>query len=212
MKMLIAVPCMDQVPAAFAQSLALLRKVCDTACAFQIGSLIYRSRNDLALQAAKMEADYILWLDSDMVFEPDLAERLYKTMETTGADIVTGLYFRRVPPYTPVLFDRIDIKEEICSWSQFKEIPAEPFEVGACGFGGLLMKTDPVLDVQGKFGNLFAPIGNTGEDIAFCWRARQCGYKIICDPSIILGHVGHIIVDESFYMSYAKVNENGTGH
>ena len=63
-KILIAIPCMDQVPAPFAQSLAMIQKTEDNvACAFQMGSLIYTSRNNLALQAMKAEFDYMLWPD-----------------------------------------------------------------------------------------------------------------------------------------------------
>ena len=205
MKVLIAVPCMDQVPARFAQSLAMLRKVGDCALAFQMGSLIYTSRNNLAQQAIQQEADYVLWLDSDMVFGPDLLERMFNTLkEHPEIDILTGLYFRRVPPYSPVLFDRLEMHGTICSWSEFKEIPEGIFEVGGCGFGCVLMKTDPFFDVQVKHGNMFAPIANTGEDLAFCWRARDCGYKIHCDPSIVCGHVGNYIVDDKFFTSYKK--------
>ena len=204
MKILIAVPCMDTVPAPFAQSLALLHKPegVDCSLAMQMGSLIYTSRNDLAQRAIQMEADYVFWLDSDMVFEPDILIRMLKTLTENKLDILTGLYFRRVRPYTPVLFDKLDIRRNICSWSEFKEIPDHIFEVGGCGFGCVLMDTSVFLSVQSKHGNCFAPIANNGEDIAFCWRARDCGYKIICDPSVICGHIGKIIVDEKFYQSF----------
>ena len=203
MKVLIAVPCMDQVPAPFAQSLAMLQKPEGVECtlAMQMGSLIYTSRNSLAQRAIQMDADYVFWLDSDMVFEPDTLVRMLKTLRENDLDILTGLYFRRVRPYTPVLFDKLDIRRNICSWSEFHEIPTGLFEVGGCGFGCVLMNAGVFLDVQAKHGNMFAPLGNNGEDIAFCWRARDCGYKIYCDPSIICGHVGKIIVDEKFYES-----------
>ena len=71
MNILIAVPSMDSVPAHFAQSLASLKKVGNCAVAFKVGSLVYTSRNELAQHALKMGADYVLWLDSDMKFEPD---------------------------------------------------------------------------------------------------------------------------------------------
>ena len=112
-KILIAVPCMDQLPARFAQSLATLTKVGQCAIAFQISSLIYHARNDLAKKAVKMDVDYILWLDSDMVFEPDTLERLMKHMEQPGVAMVTGVYFRRVPPFSPVLFDKLDFEKGI---------------------------------------------------------------------------------------------------
>lgn len=205
MKILIAVPCMDQVPAPFCQSLAMLRKVGDCVLSMQMGSLIYTSRNTLATRAIQTEADYVLWLDSDMVFEPDLLERLMKTLTENDLDIVTGLYFRRVQPYSPVLFkDLTLIRDTFFEWSEFKEVPPDLFEVAGCGFGCVLMKTDAFFDVQSKFGNMFAPIGNTGEDLAFCWRARECGYKVWCDPSIICGHVGYVISDDKFYLAYQQ--------
>ena len=208
MKILIAVPCMDQVPALFAQSLATLSKDIEGAectLAMQMGSLIYTSRNNLALKAIQMEADYVFWMDSDMTFQPDTLVRMMKTLQDNRLDILTGLYFRRVPPYTPVLFDKLDIKHDsICSWTEFHEIPDGLFEVGGCGFGCVLMNAGVFLDVQSKHGNMFAPIANNGEDIAFCWRARDCGYKIYCDPSIICGHVGKIIVDDKFYQNFRK--------
>ena len=115
MRILIAVPCMDQVPAPFCQSLAMLRKVGDCVLSMQMGSLIYTSRNSLAMKAIQTEADYVLWLDSDMVFEPDTLERLMKTLTENNLDIVTGLYFRRVPPYSPVLFDMLEMRRDaIC--------------------------------------------------------------------------------------------------
>lgn len=202
MKTLIAVPCMDQVPAPFCQCLAMLQKVGDCVLAMHMGSLIYTSRNNLAQQAIQMNVDYVFWLDSDMVFEPDTLIRMMDTMQKNDYDILTGLYFRRVPPYTPVLFDKLDIRRNICSWTEFKEIPKEIFEVGGCGFGCVLMKADVFYDIQAKHGNMFAPIGNNGEDIAFCWRARDCGFKIYCDPSILCGHVSHSIIDEKFYKAY----------
>lgn len=207
MKILIAVPCMDQVPAPFAQSLAMLQKVGDCVLAMQMGSLIYTSRNNLATRAIQSEADYIFWLDSDMVFDPDVLIRMMDTLKKNKLDILTGLYFRRVPPYSPVLFDMLEIKDQRASWTAFHEIPEGLFEVGGCGFGCVLMDTGVFLDVQAKFKQMFAPVGNVGEDLSFCWRARECGYKIYCDPSIICGHVGYQIVDDKFYKAFTESQE-----
>lgn len=201
MRILIAVPCMDQVPVPFCQSLARLEKVGECVLAMKAGSLIYTSRNDLATIAIKIEADYVFWLDSDMTFKPDTLVRMVETLQKNKLDILTGLYFRRVQPFTPVLFDKLDMDMEtdVLDWSEFKDIPEELFEVGGCGFGCVLMDTGVFLDVQGKYGNMFAPMGNNGEDVAFCVRARGCGYKIYCDPTILCGHVGYSVIDDQFF-------------
>lgn len=199
MRTLIAIPCMDQVPAPFAQSLAMLTKVGEVRLAMQMGSLIYTSRNALAQQAIQSDCDYILWLDSDMVFDPDFLNRMLMQAKATKSPILTALYYRRVPPYSPVLFRSIEMEDGKCKWSEFDEIPNHPFKVAACGFGGVLMDTEVVLSVMGKFGQLFEPINRAGEDIAFCWRARECGYDILCDPAIEMGHVGYQIIDKRYY-------------
>lgn len=205
MKVLIAVPCMDQVPAPFCQSLAQLKKVGECVLAMKSGSLIYTSRNSLATMAIQMDADYVFWLDSDMVFQPDTLVRMMDTVQKHDIDMLTGLYFRRVPPYSPVLFDKLEMRTKtVLDWSEFKTIPEDLFEVGGCGFGCVLVSTEVLMSVQGKHGNMFAPMGNNGEDIAFCIRARDCGYKIICDPSIICGHVGYSVVDDQFFKAFSN--------
>ena len=209
-KILIAIPCMDQVPAPFAQSLAMIRKPDNdnVACAFQMGSLIYTSRNNLALQAMQLETDYVFWLDSDMVFYQDILVDMKNEMEEKGLDFLSGLYFRRTPPFSPVLFDQLDIDENlVCTWTDFKELPKEAFKVGGCGFGAVLIKTDVLFDVQCKYETMFTPVGNMGEDLSFCWRARQCGYDIWCDPNIQLGHVGYTVINRNFYESYSSVHK-----
>ena len=205
-KILIAVPCMDMVSARFAQSLTTLKKVGECTVSFLIGSLVYDSRNKLAGMALEMEADYIMWFDSDMVFQPDTLERMMKVMEEhPEVDILTGLYFRRGVPFTPVLFSKLEGNAEgNCEWDDVHELPDELFEVAGCGFGCVLMKTGLLLDMAAKEGGgvWFSPIYNVGEDCAFCIRARREGYRIFCDPNIHLGHMAYTPVTKSFYDAY----------
>ncbi len=215
-KILIAVPCMDQVPAQFANSIATLTSYgiegVEISLRFNLGSLVYTSRNYLALMAMQEEADLIMWFDSDMVFNPDTLLRLLKDIDD-GADFVTGVYYRRTSPFTPTLFSKLDINEEgVAIWDQIEEVPDKGlFEVAGCGFGCVLMNTDIARDVFKKFGRLFSPIGEVGEDLSFCWRARECGYKLMCDPDIPLGHVAHTMVTKDFYKNYKKASEGKKG-
>lgn len=202
MSTMIAVPCMDQVPAQFAQSLATLQKEEKTYITFQIGSLIYTSRNNLAKLAIQYGVDNVIWFDSDMMFAPDTMLKLLKY--AGRGEIVSGLYFRRVQPFTPVIMDKLEFEDGRAIWHDATNIPDEPFEVAGCGFGCVMTPTEILMDVQAKYGTLFTPINGTGEDLSFCWRARQLGYKIICDPSISLGHVGHHVITREFYENYPR--------
>lgn len=207
MRTLIAIPCMDQVPALFAQSLVTMRMVGKCQVAFQIGSLIYTSRDDLARYAMKEKFDYVLWLDSDMVFPDDFHERMLKTMTDNDLDILSGIYYKRKPPYSPVIFDRMRLNGKTWDYSWVEDVPDHLFEIEACGFGCVLLKTEVLLSVQMKHGYMFHPMQNGGEDIAFCCRARDCGYKIMCDPTIVCGHVGNVVITDTLYKQYQLLKD-----
>lgn len=203
MKVFIAVPSLDSVPAFFAQSLAMLKRADNTLIGWETGSLVYNARNSLARQAIKAEADWVLWLDSDMVFSPDLLQRMLKVCTENDIDFLTALCFRRKPPYTPCLFDRLQKIGRGASYTALLSVPEGRFQVGGCGFAGVLLSTDVLISVSAKFdGRMFDPMDGFGEDVAFCWRARQCGYDIWCDSDIEMGHVGQCIVTRSFFEAY----------
>ena len=202
---LIGVPCMNQVPAGFCSSLARLRKIDNCVLNMQCGSLVYDSRNKIAKIALQTKADFILWLDSDMLFDPDILERLMADIEK-GRDIVSGLYYRRAHPFTPVAFSELDINPDDDT-ATFKNYTG-PFtgvnEVAGVGFGCVLMKTDVIFDCFAAYNTCFSPMAHMGEDLAFCWRARQQGYKIFLDADIKCGHIGQYIITEDFYKNYAE--------
>jgi hypothetical protein len=50
-----------------------------------------------------------------------------------------------------------------------------------------------------KYKTCFTPMKDYGEDLAFCIRAKECGYTLYAEPTAICGHVGHIVVYETDY-------------
>lgn len=195
MKTLIAVPCMDQVAAPFAQSLATLKTVGDCVYDFNIGSLIYDARNRLTTDAIKCGADFILWFDSDMIIPQDAMVKLMAHMEQ-GKDIVSGLYFRRRAPFTPVLYSLIDRGAH----EDLKTYPENTtFEVDGCGFGCVMTRVEAMQDILFNSHDLFTPFEAYGEDLSFCLRAKDNGYKIWCDSTIKCGHIGQVVVDETIW-------------
>lgn len=195
MKTLIAIPCMDNVAAPFAHSLATMEKTGECVISMNISSLIYDARNQLAAQALKAQADYILWLDSDMIVPPDVIPRMLKHMED-GKDFVSGIYFRRRAPFAPVLYSRIDREGH----ADFNDYPEDTvFEIAGAGFGCCMTRVSMLEDIALNFKDWFTPFNNYGEDLSFCLRALECGYKLYCDSTIKCGHIGTVVVDESVY-------------
>ena len=197
---LIAIPCMDHIDVDFAQSLVQIQAVGEAQIAFLPGSLVYVAREKLAEVAINMKADYVLWLDSDMIFNPSILADLM----ADNKDFVSGLCFRRRTPFTPVIYSKIryGIEPDDYESEEYLDYPMNSlFEVDACGFGGVLMKTEVIKAVQENFGRTFEPMRGFGEDISFCIRAKQLGYKIWCDSRVKMGHVTRSISSEDTYLA-----------
>ena len=204
MKTLIAIPCMDMVQTRFMFSCLRLQTYDDVEFSLTESSLIYDARNQLARKAAEEGFDRVLWLDSDMVFNPDLFERLSKRLDA-GYEMVSGLYFKRKQPICPVLYKECgayekDGKHTVYA-TTYDDYPKDSlFEIAACGFGGVMMTTDLLNRVAMQFGLPFSPILGFGEDLSFCCKVARLGVKMFCDSSVKMGHVGYKTFDESDYL------------
>lgn len=207
MKTLIAIPCMDSIPVGFAQSLLWLEKGENVSVLFKANSLIYDSRNLISLTAIEQGFDRVMWFDSDMMFTPNTMKLLQKDMDEYGADMVTGLYFRRTGEHVPVIYDELDLPGTDETGLPLKHIheyvdyPQNTlFPVRGCGFGCVMTSTKLLKDVWDRFGPAFAPFPWAGEDIAFCHRVNQLGHIIWCDSRITCGHIGTFVYTEDTYM------------
>lgn len=200
MKILIAIPCMDMVHTAFCRSLVGLRPVGDAVeFRFSQNSLVYDSRNQIALYAIRKKFDRVLWLDSDMTFQPDLLIRLNDDLDS-GLGMVSGLYTTRKPKIHPCIFKsirpsgRLGLPEA----PAYEDYPKDDiFEVAGCGFGAVMMDTEVLNEVMKQYGYMFSPIVGMGEDLSFCFRVSSLGRKMYCDSRVKLGHIGQMEFTES---------------
>lgn len=200
-RILIAVPCGETLEVEFIKSLFRLQTVGNCSIEFINGSLIYVARERFCDKALRDGYDYVLWLDSDMVFEPSLLKQLIED----DKDMVCGLYFTRKFPILPTIFKTCKIGIDGNEAEQYIDYPKdEIFEIEACGFGGVLVKTKVLEDVVKRYRTAFTPVLGGGEDIAFCVRARDCGYKIYCDSRVKMGHIMRTLSTEQSYLFAQK--------
>lgn len=206
MKYLIALPCMDTVQTLFMKSLLGMHRPERTEFGIACSSLVYDARNSLAVKAITEGFDRVLWIDSDMTFEPDMMNRLIAHLDA-GKDIVSGLYITRKPPFKPVIFESIGYErvgetfEVIPRARTMYEYPKDSvFEIAGAGFGGVMTPVPILKAIYDKYGLPFTPMLGFGEDLSFCLRAQDMGYKMWCDSTIKLGHVGYTTIDEQTYL------------
>jgi len=156
------------------------------------GSLIYDSRDAIAHFAIDNDYDYILYADSDMVFCADDLNKLL----SHDADIVSGLYVTRRGENKNVCYSQIITRRRFPYRSP--QLIVDPAvsgygSVAACGFGFCLIKSSVVKCMFKRYKSIFEPFKGLGEDAAFCLRASKCGYKIMVDRDVKLGHIGETV-------------------
>ena len=191
MRLLIAVPTTDYIHADFVKSLAKLqqelgRNHVNYDVEIQSGTLVYIARTRLANKAINEKYTHVLWLDSDMVFD----EHVLDDLMDCGKEMVCGAFVSRRPPYGPCIYKSIK-QNQI---EKVTEFGTKPFRVDGCGFATVLTTVDLLQAVTQKFGTTFQPTDYYGEDLAFCWRVKQIGREIWCDPSVRPGHIAHVPV------------------
>jgi GT2 family glycosyltransferase len=204
-KTLIAIPCFDMVNTSFMESLVRLKRMPDVSWTVVRNTLIHDARNIITANAIESNFDRVMWFDSDMVFEPDTLLKLSQDMDENNLDFVTGLYFTRRPPnIRPVVFEKMwfrydeDGKYDTGA-ENYYDYPEGLFECDAAGFGCCLTSVDLLRRVGDKFGAPFQPMPTMGEDMTFCWRAKEIGAKLYCDSRVKCGHEGTFIYSESVY-------------
>lgn len=205
MKLLIGIPTMDFVHVEFMKCLcALIQRLRDDRVDFTLdinsGTLVYLARERIAHRAVNEEYSHVLWLDSDMIFTPSILDDLM----FSGKGFVTGIYHARRKGYASCIFKSIEINKI----ERFDEYPNETFEIAGCGFGCVLVETEILKAVCLNKGTCFTPLKNLGEDIAFCQRAREMGYKLYCEPSVVCGHIGHIAIYPEDHEAWKKTISN----
>lgn len=147
-------------------------------------ALVYMARDSIVNKMLENpEAEYIWFVDSDIIVEKDTLNKLVKA----DKDIVSGCY-----PYKSETGSVVGIDanlETITMYDLMKE-KDHTVKIARAGMGCCLIKRCVLEDVMAKYNTCFTPMGELGEDYAFCERAKECGYDIWIDREVILKHIG----------------------
>lgn len=197
MKILLATPSLDhKVHAKYLETVLIITRILEQneiqwELSFELGnSDISLARNCLVTRFLASEADYILFIDSDIHVT---AEHLKDFLLSTSL-VIGGAYRKKEKEihYTmknlektekPFIFNVsaigtgfLKINKSIFSWLEVKE------EVAEFTYRGIKMKKFFYSDViDGVF---------YGEDYLFCYRVRQLGVDIRVDTKLTLKHFG----------------------
>ena len=140
----------------------------------------------------KKDYDYIMWIDSDQVFESNDFSKLLEH----DKDIVSGLYLRK-----PQSDSLSDVPIEFACFNEdgkrlyTNEVNGELRKVWSNGMGWMLIKKGVFEKIEYPwFGPIIEGLGFHGEDVSFQLRAKDIGFDSYVDTSIIVGHEKEVVL------------------
>lgn len=191
-KLSILVPTRDMVHSQFSYSLTQLFKTTsdagvETFLFYDSSTILLNQRERLLEQAKNIGSDYVLWIDSDMMFPSTTALRLLEH----NKDIVACNYSKRDKPLKTVAYTNLnDWNSWLPMWPQDELIKVE-----GVGMGCMLMKLDIFNKLQKPYFEFrYKPDTQDyfGEDFILLGKLRELGYDVYIDTilSMDIKHLG----------------------
>lgn len=131
---------------------------------------IDRMRNEAAKIALDCEADYLMFIDDDVLVHP----RAFDMLQKHDKDIIAGVTHIRGYPFHPMIFNFTDEDYKHNSYVDDYKAKADPetglLKCDAVGFSCCLIKTSLLKKVIPPY---FITSHNQTEDVFFCKRAKE---------------------------------------
>lgn len=187
-QVLVGVPSGDSVPVSFFSTFPQAVKLGEGGWRLYSvrGMNVVSARNKIVYKALIDGFTHVFFMDSDMEFPQSALERLLHH----DKDIVGGFYCRKKKGFLPNAFklgERFDGK-------LMTEYVDDLREVEAIGTGCLLIKTEVFEKIKKPWFEYRVANAEdchmATEDIVFCEKAKEAGYKIYCDGTVNCGHIG----------------------
>lgn len=189
MRILVAVPTFENICPETFKSIYQMKKPDGVKVDFDFikGYDCAKARNEIAKKAVGGVYDYVLMVDSDMIVQEDILERMLEY----PTDIVLGI--------APVKNTKTKLVEIVKSGNKSfnerftaPELPDEPrFAVRGGGMSCAMIRTSVFKVLKYPWFNyeVYENGSCLSEDYYFCWKARQAGLNIEADTRVRTGHL-----------------------
>lgn len=155
--------------------------------AYKTGCYIEQNRADMIRIAIEQKCDKLFFLDSDIIVEHDVVNKLL----ASGKDFIGADYHQRQFP----IYSNIKIADETGKLIAVppEKMPTTLSKVFGVPTGCMLIDIAAVQKVPQPWFDLTYKEDGTlefGEDIFFCKQINEAGMEVWVDPTIQTGHIG----------------------
>ena len=178
-------------------------------------------RNKAVKDFLATDVPWLLWLDTDMGFNPDLLEQLIAAADPTDRPIVGALCFAQrelagdqmggyhtIP--TPTIFDWAPLGDLEGFDIRYDYPPNALVRCGGTGSAAILIHRSVFERIQAKYGpewyhRVPAKDGSMGEDLSFCMRATALDIPIHVHTGVRTTHLKPVWLGETDFLERSSV-------
>ena len=169
------------------------------------------SRNNLTARFLdETDAEWLLWIDADMQFEHDAAERLIASADVEERPIVGGLCFGMSQGRLfPTIYQWVKAESGLTTCRVGDYPLDELVQCAATGAAFLLVHRRVLTAMRERaFSQAFPWFQETelggqpvGEDLTFCIRAGLCDFPVFVDTAVKIGHHKSMVLDHDMFQA-----------
>lgn len=164
---------------------------------------ISHSRNKIRDYFLREGYDYLFFIDTDIVAPKDAIEKLL----AADKEIISGVALCNINIdgeniVVPQIYKKNEENDDsVITFNHSELFPENVLEIGACGLDIVLLKRDVVEKIK------FERVEDASEDIGFCIKAKEKGYKIYGHTGVLCRHYmeeGSLFVDPKYGFILSK--------
>lgn len=171
-----------------------------------IGGQIARQRQDLLRDFEASNAEWLLWVDSDIMIPYEAFELLWNSKDVETRPVVCGVYFitmemnQTLPQPYPCIFVKAD---------DGKNKPVHPLPenelipIDVAGLGFTLMHKSVAHKLRETYGNTTFSItigdNHISEDVSFFYKLKDLGIPVYAHTGALVPHVKRFLLDANYY-------------
>jgi len=146
--------------------------------------IVHEARNELVRRANEKKCTHILFIDSDMVYDDDIVDKLL-----TGHEIVAAKCRLRIYPFSYAMYKKSEVKPGFYD-DYTPEQKNGILKIDAVGFGAVMID----MKVFNKVKEKWFEFTQLGEDLNFCRKAQEAGFDIRVNMDCEVGHITDVVV------------------
>lgn len=173
-----------------------------------IGSLISVQRQELIEAWYETDADWLLWIDSDVVVTEDIVKKMWDAADKEKYPVICGVYFISTSPNLPLMnsFPCIIKANEDGELHYVHPLPHDQLiEIDAAGMGLTLMHRSVIDKIKHIYDGIYfdtvlSKTGNgKGEDVSFFKKLKEQKIPVYAHTGCVAQHIKRFVFDQNYY-------------